>query len=410
LRALLLVLCCAAGVCVLFVAGRRLAAHSIDFVVYHQAARSLLAGRTDLYSDSFALAPPMRYVYPPLFVLLVAPLGRLSMPDAFGVWLTLLLLATVLVVRGAVRRWWGRWHWSWALAAVLLTAPWVVYGVRSANIHLLVVLMLVAAVVAWGRGQLGRAAALVALGGAIKVFPLYLLPALLLLREWRLVARILLFSALFWSLPVLYFGPTRALELGAQWWSEVGGVERLRRESRLDVSVQSAVERWLSVNDYSTRIDPAYPQVNLVSLGGASARVAGSALGLLIASISLVAALRLGASIADPAARAAAASSLSVTAQLLLGPYTQLLYLSGWLLPVLALPAAAALQRSALPRLRAALLALGLANMALVMVPGSANHRLLEAAGAYTLAGLALWGLCVWIAARFPRRRAADPA
>jgi hypothetical protein len=390
----------------LFCLGRALAPHGIDFVVYHRAAQNLLAGRSDLYSASFALDPPMRYVYPPLFVLLVAPLGLLAYENAFGLWFALLALATAGVIANAVGAWRPRAAWLYGATATLLAGPALLYGLRSANVHLLVILMMIAAVVAWGRGQLTRAALLVSLAGAMKVFPLYLVPLFVALREWRLAARVAAFSAVLWAIPLAYFGPARSIELYGQWWQDIGGnVERLRRESRLDISVESALARWLSEVDYGPRIDRNYPQVHLLSLPPSFARAAGRAAGGLIVLLTVAATLRLGHSVADRRARAAAAGSLCLSTQLLIGPYTTLLYLSGWLLPVLALPAAAAVQLPILPRLRLALLALGVLNLALVLVPGSGPHRALEAWGTHTLVNAALWGLSIWIAWRFPRRR-----
>jgi len=402
--AALLVTTTAAG---LFCAGRAVAPHAIDFVVYHRAAQSLLAGRTDLYSATFALDPPMRYVYPPFFVLLVAPLGLLAYEDAFGLWFALLAIATVYVVRGAVRAWRPKASWAYSLTALLLCGPAVLYGLRSANVHLLVVLLTIAAVVAWARGKAGRAAALLSVAGAVKIFPLYLVPFLAGLREWRLCTRIALMSTALWMLPLAYFGPARAVELYGQWWQDIAGnVERLRYESRLDVSLSSASRRWLSTVNYAPRIDRNYPQVNLANLPSAWAHTTGRALVGLVVLMTALAVLRLRASVADLGARAAAAGSLCLSAQLLVGPYTTLLYLSGWLLPVLALPAAAATQLAILPRLRHALLALGIVNVVLALLPGAGLHRALEAWGVHTLISAALWCLSLWVACRFPRRRA----
>ncbi len=395
----------------LFLVGRALAPHSIDFGVYHRAAESLLEGRTDLYSTTFALKPPMRYVYPPLFVLLVAPLGLLEFTDAFGLWFALLGLATLFVTREAVRAWapragWGRKSWLYGLAALLIAGPAVIYGLRSANVHLLLVLMTVAAVVAWGRGATRSAAVLIALAGAIKIFPLFLVPAFLALREWRLLARVAALSVILWALPLAWFGPGRALALYDEWRRDVGGnVERLRLESRLDVSLESATQRWLSRVDYGARIDPRYPQVNLVSLDPRVAHSIGHAAVAVLVALSGLVLLKLGFSMADPVSRATAAGSLFASAQLLTGPYTTLLYLSAWLLPALALPAAAAIQQPIRARLRLLLLALGVLNLALVLVPGSADHRALEALGVHTGLSLALWTLAAWVAWRFPRRR-----
>jgi hypothetical protein len=78
----------AAGL-LLFAIGRRFSATANDLIVYHTAARNLLEGRTDLYSDSFALKPPMIYGYPPLFLLFVSPIGWLNFETAYGLWLPL---------------------------------------------------------------------------------------------------------------------------------------------------------------------------------------------------------------------------------------------------------------------------------------------------------------------------------
>ncbi|MCU0241802.1 MAG: glycosyltransferase 87 family protein [Vicinamibacteria bacterium] len=375
----------------LFLLARTLAPHSIDFIVYHRALQSLLQGRVDLYADDFALDPPMRYVYPPLFVLLTAPLGLLDFKTAAGLWLTLLGLA----LTGMLALVHHVWRPQDRLRLVLLTlaAPWLLYGLRSGNVHLLVVLLLLAALVAWSCGRSGWAGALLALGGALKVFPLLFLPLLVALKEWRLLTRALAISVALWTAPVLYFGPARTLEIYRQWLTDVGNAERLRRESRLDISLPSACERLLSEADYSRRIDRAYPQVNIVHWDSSVARGVGQALALLVAAGSLVAAVRLGAIAMRE--RAIAAGSLFVTAQLLIGPYTTRLYLSAWLIPALGLPAL--VRSSAIARpLRCALLGLGAINLALTLLPGGAAHRAVEAAGADTLLSLALWILSLW--------------
>lgn len=233
-RAPLVALAIVASAAALFFAGRALAPHSIDFVVYYRAAQSLLAGRTDLYSPTFALDPPMRYLYPPVFMLLVAPLGLLTYENAFGLWFALLVLVTAYVLADAVRAWRPRGTWVYGLTTVFLAGPSLLYGLRSANVHLLVVLMTIAAVVAWGRGRLAGAAVVVSLAGAMKVFPLYLVPFLVALRGWRLTARIALLSALVWALPLAYFGPARCVDL----YGSV--VARRRRQRRTPAPRESA--------------------------------------------------------------------------------------------------------------------------------------------------------------------------
>jgi hypothetical protein len=388
----------AAVLVALIALGRALLPYTIDFPVYYEAGRSLLAGRTDLYSPSFALDPPMRYVYPPAFVVLFAPFALLSPQDAYGLWFALLAGATYWVIRRALADWRAERFSLQLWASALLAGPFLIYGLRSSNVHLLVVLLTLGGALAWVRGRLWRASLCWALGGALKVLPLLLIPVLVLLREWRLARRTLILSVVFWSLPGLWFGPRRAFELQWEWYCEVVvGAERLRQESRLDVSLPRATERLLTIVDYSRRIDAAYPQVNPLTLPGGVARGVGQGAVLLVLGLSAAALLRLShARQADSARGIAAAMSLYVSAQLLVGPYTTLLYLSAWIVPALGLgivlvgPAAAQ---------RWTLVGMGIINLTVFLIPGGEARRALEAAGYFTLMNVALWAfslLAIW--------------
>ncbi|MBN2371637.1 MAG: DUF2029 domain-containing protein [Vicinamibacteria bacterium] len=382
--------------------GRALSKHSIDYAVYHQAARSLLAGRTDLYAGDFALQPPMRYVYPPLFVMLVAPLGRLTLADGFGLWFALSALTTLAVARAGWRAWNGRDTRLRLCVLLGLAGPFVVYGLRSGNVHLPVVMLATAAIIAWSRRQTWRASLLLAFAGAIKVFPLFLLVYFTLLRQWRLVARAAGLSVLLWLLPVLQFGPRATIALYRHWHEDVASnIDRLRLESRLDVSIIGAGARWLGEADYAQRIDRDYPQINLFRIDRATS---GRLMRLFVAvvwALSLAGCIRLGrARGAERAARSAGLASLWMTTQLLVGPYTTLLYLCGWLVPALALPCLLRGRRFG----RSALIAVTLVNLALILVPGSAAHRAIEAAGAHTVLGLCLWILSLTVVFNLSRR------
>src|SRR5262245_19560220 len=63
--------------------------HYVDFPVYWHASNSLLSGRQDLYDPTFVWGSRdqlMDYRYPPLFLLLFAPLGLLPYTAAGYVW------------------------------------------------------------------------------------------------------------------------------------------------------------------------------------------------------------------------------------------------------------------------------------------------------------------------------------
>jgi hypothetical protein len=260
--------------------------------------------------------------------------------------------------------------------------------VRSGNVQLLMVTLTLASLLAWRAGRTWRAALFLALAGAIKVFPLLLLMFFAALREWRIVRRVAAVSAVLWLAPALYFSPARLVLLNAEWLRDVASTERLHRESRLDVSLIGACQRWLSETDYSQRIDRDYPQVNFANLDAIAARRLAYVIALLLGSAALAACAVAGGALKDDMrARSAMLASLWMTTQLLVGPYTTLLYLSGWMAPALALPF---LLRKSDARIRA-LVALASIALTAVLLPGRGLHRALEAAGIHTLVCLGVW-------------------
>src|SRR5437762_9673421 len=73
----------------------------VDFPVYYAAGRSLVGGRTDLYSPDFALGRVMDYRYPPFFLLALLPLWLLPYQIAAYLWTlleTIAIIAFVLIV------------------------------------------------------------------------------------------------------------------------------------------------------------------------------------------------------------------------------------------------------------------------------------------------------------------------
>lgn len=400
------------GGVIAFWLGRRAAGHSVDFIVYYRAARSLLAGRTDLYSSTFAWGPPMIYVYPPLFLLLVFPLGWLSFANAFGVWFALEALAVGAVVWCGQRQWraLARPGYVWTLAA--LAAPYVVMTLKYGNAHLLVVALTIVGVLAWARGRLWTSSAALALGGAIKLFPLLLIPVFLVRREWRLAARVGILSCVIWVLPALYFGPRRTVALYRQWYGTViAHVPAFAARRALNQSLGGAMARWFTRVDYKRWRHLGYPQVTLVQLPGGVVRwlEALAALGIAGCSLWMCAKLR-GVEDSPPAAgfggrevSVAMAASIFVAAQLILGPYTPVLYFSCWLLVGLALPVVTAWRKVLLWPFGV----VSTVNVILFALPGTNAQRAIQASGAFTLIGMAIWVLVMAAGRRRLREGAA---
>ena len=65
----------AAAVAVVVLLGLVFVRNQTDFAVYYAAGKSLLSGRTDLYSPDFARGVVMDYRYLPFFILVFAPLS-----------------------------------------------------------------------------------------------------------------------------------------------------------------------------------------------------------------------------------------------------------------------------------------------------------------------------------------------
>jgi hypothetical protein len=381
----------------LFLIGRHFSYRSTDFIVYHEAAKSFLAGRTDLYSATFAWGPPMQYVYPPLFLLLVFPLGWLSFTAAFGIWFAGLALATGLLILLAYREWRPRRVGEYGLILVTLAAVPVLYALRTGNAHLGVVLLTLAGFVAWSKERTWTASICLALAGVVKVFPLFLLPFLLVRREWKLALRFVSLSCVLWAVPMAYFGPRQTVSLYRSWYSSVpADVQRFEGLHQLDYSFTGAIRRWLTHVDYSQHRDKDHPEVNWLDLSAATVRVIARILNGFVLGLSLL----MASMLPKPGAEAptskearhrlvvATTASLFVTSQLLFGPYTIFLYLCGWLAVALTLPVV--FQHGA-ERLNHWLLGIGLANLVILAIPGRSNHRALEAYGVFTLLNIALW-------------------
>ena len=394
---------------VAFGVGRLVCHRAFDFPVYYQSAKSLVAGRVDLYAADFAVGPPMVYVYPPLFMLLIFPVGWLSLANAFGAWFALNVLATTAVVRLAYRQWTPHNRAQYAWLALALAGPFVVGELKSGNAQLLIVLLLIGAVVAWSKGKLLTASFCLALGGAIKIFPLFLLPVLIVRREWAFVTRTVALSCALWLIPAVYFGPRQTVSLYRAWANPlVFHLSRFESQRALDQSISGAATRWLTHLDYSARLDRNYPQVNRANLSRRAVKAVIYGVDGIILALSLWMCARLRRRERDLAngdyrrLGVACTAAIFMTFQLLLGPYTPVLYLCGWLLVAMVLPAVIEQKKF----LYNVLLAAGTVNLLLILVPGRMHQRAFQAYGAFTFLGLILWEISMasaWILLRESR-------
>src|SRR5215813_11088765 len=100
----------------------------MDFRVYHYGARGVFDGTRPVYGPTSGLGWPMHYRYPPLFVLLFAPLAFLPIGLAAAIWVlakTGLLIWLIAAFRKHVPTC-PKLGWQTYAISVLLIAPYII--------------------------------------------------------------------------------------------------------------------------------------------------------------------------------------------------------------------------------------------------------------------------------------------
>lgn len=249
------------------------ARRGVDFPVYYATALAWRRHGGPLYGLNSGLGWPMYYRYPPLFVLLFAPLTWLSQACAAGLWaagkvVTLAALAGALARRLRPREAYRRW--VAALVPVLLAATYLLVEFRYGNVQFYIFALVAAAfllvAVPSGASACGgrtvAAAALLALAAAIKVWPLFFLPYWLARRRFRAAGLAALFLAALTLAPAAAFGWRGNLRLLRQWQAQ-------ERTTALEAgsvwypsqSLRGVLTRYLS-HVPRAATGGAYPEIN----------------------------------------------------------------------------------------------------------------------------------------------------
>ena len=211
-----------------------------DFMVFYTAARSCIEGNLPLLFDGDAFtarineqfgawfATPLNlhpWVYPPLFLLMVLPLGLFPFIVAYGLWMAMSFFALNRALRCHVPPGYQRV----VCTAGLLLSPAAAFTIGVGQNAFLTTALLVG-----GFGLIGRSAVLAGvLLGLLACKPqLWLLVpvALLAAREWRVLASAVATAALFALASAAVFG----LEPWREWLS-------------LMLRPNPAFEHWLQV-------------------------------------------------------------------------------------------------------------------------------------------------------------------
>jgi hypothetical protein len=312
----------------------------------------------------------MHYRYPPPFLFLAKPLALLPLP--WGAALFVMLKCGVLAL--LVRALWKRLGPSSGKAAwlipLLLAGPYVVEDLRFGNAQSFVFALTGLALLSLATPLL--AAAALALGISIKVWPLYFVPYLAARRQWRVVGATLAFTAVILLAPALYFGFDGNMGLLSEWAQQEFSTQTSASEIWFpSQSLRGVMMRYLTVIDYSRMPDPNYPPVQVAAISPSTVRTV---------SLMLVGFLYLGL-IAITVRRKDAAlgltEALAFTGLILLQPFSQ-----KYALVVLLWPAIVA-GRLVAQDARARVLIYAAIAAALVqpLMRGAAAQRLLQALG-----------------------------
>jgi Glycosyltransferase family 87 len=250
------------------------AGHPMDFRVYHYGARGVFDGTRPMYGPGSGLGWPMHYRYPPLFMLIFAPLAALPLASAAALWVTLKVAVLVLLIQAMFRRFELETQSSillkpqgalLLLPGLLFIAPYLVEEFRYGNAQFFI-FALTAAALLLARERPAPAAACLALAISIKVWPLFFLPYLAIRRDTKLVAYTLILVVALALLPSFYFGWNGNLHLLSQWFGQEFQTQWSQSEIWFpNESLRGVLMRYLTVVDYSQMPDSNYPQVNVVA-------------------------------------------------------------------------------------------------------------------------------------------------
>jgi len=263
----------------------------MDFRVYHYGARGVFDGTRPVYGPASGLGWPMHYRYPPLFLLLFAPFAWLPLGASAALWLMLKFVVLIFLVRAI----WNKLPpaegtTAW-LVPLLFAGPYVVQEFRYGNAQFFVFALSVWSLLLVKEKPVLAGAAL-ALAIAIKVWPLALLPFLLLQsREAakerspgltagatlfrRFAASIVLFTLILTILPSLYFGFRGNLGLLGEWFNQEFATQTGEEEIWFpSQSLRGVMMRYLTSIDYSHVPDSNYRQVNITGLSPTTVRTA----------------------------------------------------------------------------------------------------------------------------------------
>ena len=195
---------------------------SIDIHVYLHAAGQFSSGQ-DIYSHN----PHNRYLYSPLFAMLLQPLAHIDWSWARVLWLIVNGLAGVrvwILLRRLAAPWLpalGRGRWLLGIGVAILALEFLNQNLNLGQITLLILWLTVEGCLLVLGGRPLPGAALLALGVNIKIVPVLALAYLLCRRAWMGAGLTVAFLVVFLVLPAVQTGWTTNVELHERWLASI---------------------------------------------------------------------------------------------------------------------------------------------------------------------------------------------
>jgi hypothetical protein len=345
------------------------ARHPADFRVYYFGAMGVFDGTRPMYGETSGIGWPMHYRYPPLFLFLITPFTLLPLAWASALWAVLKAFALAYLVFALWKQLGETRNRRAFVIPVLLGAPYVIEDLRYGNAQSFI---LVASGLALLRAKdaPNLSGTLLGIGIAIKLWPLFFIPYLVI-RGFKRVALIAAAVAvLSLLLPSFYFGAGGNFALLQQWFDQEFSTQLGSQEIWFpSQSARGVAMRYLTEIDYSRVPDSNYVSMTLVKLNPDAVKRVWFA-GVVLAYAGLLYLSR-NTRVPDLLLHAIAFTLLP-----LLQPFTQ-----KYALVVLLFPALVAGRLVLEGKGKAILFAAVLLAVGQPLVPGASSQRLMQVIG-----------------------------
>jgi glycosyl transferase family 87 len=243
------------------------ARRSVDFPVYHYAARKMLSRTGPMYGPQSGIGWPQVYRYPPLFLLLFIPFALLPLRFAAILWAALKFTVLGLLARSLFSRL-GTQGLVWQLLSLLPALPYLAVEFHYGNVQFFIFALVAAALLCLDERPVLAALAL-ALAISIKVAPLFFVPYLIVRKRVAVAGLALVLTAALTLLPAGYFGWHTNASLLHQWMQQELGIASTAGEPGIigfpSQSLHSVLMRFLVSLNYAELTDANYPKLNLGS-------------------------------------------------------------------------------------------------------------------------------------------------